>query len=55
MEYKHKEALEIEKEPQLQEHKTKIYIVDKMFVQIIHMKSMVATQEFHKQKVEKEE
>jgi hypothetical protein len=53
VEYKHREALERGKEPWLQEHETKTNIVNKMFVQIIHMKSMVATKEFRRQKVEK--
>ncbi len=53
MEYKHKKVLEREKELWLQEHETKTNIINKMFVQIIHMKSMVATKEFRRQKVEK--
>jgi hypothetical protein len=41
MEYKHKEALEREKEPWLQEHETKTNIIDQMFIQITHMKFVV--------------
>lgn len=52
--YKNKEGLEWEKEFWLQEHETWNNTIEKMSLQILQMKSMVAREEFHKQQVEEE-
>ncbi len=55
LKFKHKkEALEREKELWLQEQEIETNAIDKMFVKIIHMKSMFVAKEFHRQRVEEE-
>jgi hypothetical protein len=50
-----KEVLERKKELWLQNQETKRNIIDKMFINIVQMKSMIAREEFRQHKAKKEE